>query len=143
MSKFFFDHPQLPLLSDVDISKLPIVKKYEALFDSLDLSAIQDHNDGIGCSGYSRHALIKALVIKEQEQIPSVPKLIWFLQNQPYLSRYVIGFKATIPDPSVFYRFLNETPASTIQQLIVETNLNPSLPPNFCQTLIIQLVTIF
>lgn len=123
MSKFFFDHPQLPLLSDDDVSKLPIVKKYETLFDYLKLSAIKDHNDGVGCSGYSRHALIKAFIIKEQEQIPSIPKLIWFLQNQPYLTKYIIGFKSTIPDQAVFYRFLNEFPGSKIQQLIADTNL--------------------
>ena len=67
MSKFFFDHPQLPLISDTDISQLPIVKKYEALFHHLDLSGIPDHNNGVGCSGYSKHAMIKAMIFKEQE----------------------------------------------------------------------------
>lgn len=37
MNNYFFDHPQLPLVSDKDISKLPIVTKYEALFAQLNL----------------------------------------------------------------------------------------------------------
>ncbi len=123
MSKFFFDQPALPLISDADVSQLPINKKYEALFQYLDLSNIKDHNDGLGCSGYSRHSYIKALLFKELEQIPSVPKLCWWLQNQPYLSKYIIGFKDSIPHPSQFYRYLKEFPSSRTQQLIANTNL--------------------
>ena len=116
MSKFFFDHPQLPLLSDAEVStELPIVKKYENLFDLLDLSHIRDHNDGEGCSGYSRRSIIKALIVKEQEKCESIPDLIWLLKNQPYLTNYVIGFKSSIPNPSVFYRFLKAFPTSKIR----------------------------
>ena len=32
MNKFFFDHPELPLMSDRDLSHLPIVRKYRAFF---------------------------------------------------------------------------------------------------------------
>ena len=51
MNKFFFDHPELPLLSDKDLSEVPIVRKYRALFAHLDLSDIPTHNEGVGCSG--------------------------------------------------------------------------------------------
>ncbi len=124
MSRFFFDHPQLPLMSDADMSKVPIVEKYKTLFADLDLSDISTHNDGVGCSGYSSHSMIKALIIKEQERIDSVPQLIWFLQNQPFLTKYIIGFKSTIPNQSQFSRFLKSFQCSKIQQLIAQVNLN-------------------
>ena len=62
MSKFFFDHPELPLLSDKDLSEVPIVRKYRALFEHLDLSTIPSHNDGVGCSGYSTHSICPSKV---------------------------------------------------------------------------------
>jgi hypothetical protein len=124
MSKYFFDQPQLPLLSDVELAKLPIIVKYENLFDYLDLSDIPDHNDGPGCSGYSRHSLIKAFIIKEMEQISSVPKLRWFLQNQPHLSKYIIGFRTDLPDDSTLYRFLQEFTYPQVQALIAKVNTN-------------------
>jgi len=122
MNKFFFDHPQLPLLSDKDLSEVPIVRKYRALFKNLDLSAIPTHNEGVGCSGYSNHSIIKALIVKSLERIPSVPELIWRLANQPYLSKYILGFKSGIPEETKFYRFLNTFPYSKIDALIASVN---------------------
>jgi hypothetical protein len=101
MNKFFFDQPELPLLSNKDFANTPIVQKYQTLFKNLDLSNIKDHNDGVGCSGYSTHSMIRSLIVKTLERIPSIPDLIWRLQNKPYLSKYVIGFKTTIPDESL------------------------------------------
>jgi hypothetical protein len=122
MNKFFFDHPELPLLSDKDLSEVPIVRKYRALFKNLDLSAIPTHNEGVGCSGYSNHSIIKALIVKSLERIPSVPELIWRLANQPYLSKYILGFKSGIPEETKFYRFLKTFPYSKIDALIASVN---------------------
>ena len=122
MNKFFFDHPELPFMSDKDLSEVPIVRKYRALFQHLDLSAIPTHNEGVGCSGYSNHSIIKALVFKALERIPSIPELLWRLSNQPYLSKHILGFKAGIPDESKFYRFLNSFPYSKIDALIAAVN---------------------
>lgn len=122
MNKFFFDHPELPLMSDKDLSQLPIVRKYRALFHHLDLSTIPTHNEGVGCSGYSTHSIIKALVFKALERIPSIPELIWRLSNQPYLSHYILGFKSGLPDASKFYRFLKTFSYSQIDALIASVN---------------------
>lgn len=124
MNKFFFDEPELPLFSDSDFQNTPIIQKYETLFSYLDLSHIKSHNYGKGCSGYSSHSMIKALIVKVLERIPSIPNLIWRLKNDPYLTRYVIGFKDTIPDESQFYRFLNKFHTSDIEKLIADTNQN-------------------
>ncbi len=122
MNKFFFDQPELPLLSDKDFANTPIVIKYQTLFKNLDLSHIKDHNDGVGCSGYSTHSMIKALIVKTLERIPSIPDLVWRLQNKPYLSKYVLGFKTTIPDESQFYRFIKKFHTSEIEKLIANVN---------------------
>ena len=39
-------------------------KKYYLLFNSLDLSAFPDKNYGLGRTGYSRHAMLKAFIVK-------------------------------------------------------------------------------
>jgi len=45
-------------LSDKDFAYTPIVIKYQTLFKNLDLSHIKDHNNDVGCSGYSTHSMI-------------------------------------------------------------------------------------
>lgn len=122
MNKFFFDQPELHLISDKDFAYTPIVKKYEILFQYLDLSHIKTHNHGVGCSGYSTHSMIKAFIVKTLERIPSIPELIWRLQNEPYLSKYIIGFKTTIPNESQFYRFLKKFHTAKIEHLIAKIN---------------------
>jgi hypothetical protein len=66
--------------------------------------------------------MIRAFIVKTLERIPSIPDLIWRLQNKPYLSKYVIGFKTTIPDESQFYRFLKKFHTSEIEKLIANIN---------------------
>jgi len=39
-------------------------QKYFLLFKSLDLSSIQNKNHGTGRTGYSRHAMIWAFIVK-------------------------------------------------------------------------------
>lgn len=58
-------------------------RKYYLLFKSLDLSTIPDKNYGVGRTGYSRHAMIRAFVVKHFEEIKSVPRLVEFLDAHP------------------------------------------------------------
>lgn len=109
-------------MSDKDFAYTPIVIKYQTLFKNLDLSHIKDHNNDVGCSGYSTHSMIKAFIVKTLERIHSIPDLIWRLQNEPYLSKYILGFKSTIPDDSQFYRFLKKFHTSEIEKLIANIN---------------------
>ena len=57
------------------ILKSPLLRKYYYLFKALDLSALPDKNNGVGAKGYSRHAMLRAFIVKHFEQIKSVPRL--------------------------------------------------------------------
>jgi hypothetical protein len=46
------------------------------LFKSLNLSAIQDKNYYLGHTGYSRHAMIKAFIVKHLKGIKAVSALL-------------------------------------------------------------------
>jgi hypothetical protein len=81
-------------------------KKYFYLFDSLDLKNFPDRIIFSGRKGYSKHSILKALIVKHIESINSIPSLIRFLDAHPILSE-MCGFKnMNLPDPAVFYRFL-------------------------------------
>ncbi len=44
-------------------------RKYYLLFSALDLSSIPDINADVGRTCYSRHAMLRAFIIKHQERI--------------------------------------------------------------------------
>jgi len=92
-------------------------RKYYYLFKSLDLSDIPDKNYDTGRTGYSRHAIIKALIVKHLEQIKSVPKLIDFLDSHPALTEMCGFTMGALPDDSQFYRFLSSLPNSLLEKI--------------------------
>jgi hypothetical protein len=106
----FYDYQAL-------ISNSTLHKKYHLLFKSLDLSALPDTNDRVGCTGYSRHAIMRSFIIKALEEIPSVPRLIEFLEAHPILTE-MCGFSiGKLPDETQFYRFLSSTKTSVIESI--------------------------
>jgi len=112
-------HFQFSLFYDLQllIQTSNFYRKYFLLFKSLDLSSIQDKNHGTGRTGYSRHAMIRAFIVKHLEQIKSVPALIDFLDSHPALTE-MCGFNmGSLPDTSQFYRFLSRTNNSLLQDL--------------------------
>ncbi len=104
-------------LQDFIVSS-PLYRKYYLLFIALDLSGIKDVNLGVGCTGYSRKAILRALIIKHCEEIKSVPRLIEYLQNHPVIAE-LCGFNmnSKLPDESQFYRFLKEINNSVLQNI--------------------------
>ena len=104
-------------LQDFIISS-PLYNKYYLLFKALDLSGTKDVNLGVGCTGYSRKALLRAFIIKHCEEIKSVPRLIEYLQNHPVIAE-LCGFNMTqrLPDESQFYRSLKEINNSVLQNI--------------------------
>jgi hypothetical protein len=123
---------QLSLFYDLQyfIQNSGFYRKYFLLFKSLDLSHVPDRNLGRGCTGHSRHAIIKALIVKHLEEIKSIPRLIEFLDAHPVLTE-MCGFHiGALPDESQFYRFLQHTQNSvlenihlTISRALVEKNV--------------------
>ena len=114
---------QLPLFLPYDqVHALPIVLKYQKIFDQLDLSDLPEFNAGIGANGTSQHALLRAFLIRSLESLKTVPALIRFLLANPALI-YLCGFKnQTIPHDSQFYRFLKRTNHSVFENLLVKVN---------------------
>jgi len=77
-TSFFYDLQEL-------IRNSSLLKKYYYIFKALDLSALPDKNYSIGRTGFSKHAILRALIVKHLEQIKSIPKLIAYLDSVPPL----------------------------------------------------------
>lgn len=122
-TSFFYDIQEL-------IRNAPLIRKYYLIFKALDLSALQDRNYGVGATGHSRHAILRAFIVKHLEGIKSVPLLINYLISIPPLLE-LCGFQlGNLPDESQFYRFLKKTKNSTLKaihqkanQLLIESDL--------------------
>jgi len=105
------------------IESSPLYRKYYFLFQSLDLSNITDRNKGVGCTGYSRRAMLRALIIKHLEEIKTIPRLVEFLENHPVIAE-LCGFdmRKSLPDESQFYRFLKTINNSVLEKIHHQVN---------------------
>jgi len=114
-TSFFYDLQEL-------IRNAPLLRKYYLIFQALDLSALRDRNYGVGATGHSRHAMLRAFIVKHLEGIKSVPLLIDYLNSIPPLLE-MCGFElANLPDESQFYRFLQKTKNSTLKTVHQKAN---------------------
>ena len=112
-------HFQTSLFYDLQelVEKSPLLRKYYYLFKALDLSALPAKNYGVGATGYSRHAMLRAFIVKHLERIKSVPQLLEYLHAIPPLQE-MCGFELGIlPDKTQFYRFLKDTKNSTLKAI--------------------------
>ncbi len=97
-------------------------RKYYLIFKALDLTVIHNKNYKTGRTGYSRHAFIRALIVKHLERIKSIPKLLEFLESHPCLT-LMCGFQTTcLPDGTQFYRFLDSLNTSEITKKHFQIN---------------------
>jgi len=109
-TSFFYDLTEL-------VRNAPLMRKYYYIFRSLNLSALKDKNFGVGATGYSRHAMLRAFIVKHLEQIKSVLQLIRYLGSIPPLAE-MCGFDlGVLPDESQFYRFLKDTNNSVLKAI--------------------------
>ena len=109
-TSFFYDLREL-------IRNAPLIRKYYHIFKALNLSALKDTNQHVGRTGHSRHAILRAFIIKHLEGIKSVPQLIQCLNSIPPLAE-MCGFDfGALPDESQFYRFLKKTKNSTLKTI--------------------------
>jgi len=122
MPKHIYLEPEIIFHCTNDEMNSEFVKEYSQMFESLDLSSIPRYNDGAGSSGYDQHAMIKALIVYSKEGYRSVLQLVRELEAKPYFSRYVLGFKDTVPDSSTFYRFINSFDQEKIISLCAQVN---------------------
>ena len=99
-----------------------LLRKYYLIFKALNLSALKDKNTGVGADGYSNRAILRALIVKNLEQIKSIPQLIEYLVALPPLQE-LCGFDlGCLPDESKFYRFLSNTNNSVIREIFYNNN---------------------
>lgn len=105
------------------IQSSPLYHKYYLLFKGLDLSDIPDRNKGVGCTGHSRRAMLRAFIVKHLEEIKTVPRLIEYLESHPVIAE-LCGFdmRTSLPDASQFYRFLKTTNNSLLQEIYYRIN---------------------
>ena len=97
-------------------------RTYYNLFKALDLSCFPEKTINVGRTGYSRHAMLRALIVKHREEIKSIPRLIHFLESNPALTEMCGFTMEQLPDPSQFYRFLKEIPNSIFQKVHLSIN---------------------
>lgn len=101
---------------------LPTNRKLYELFRNLDLSLFENRNYGLGQTGYSRHAMIRALIVKDIVQLKSIPRLVTYLKDNPFICD-LCGFDHhRVPDASQFYRLLKSLDTSKLHQLLANTN---------------------
>lgn len=100
------------------VESSPLYRKYFYLFKALDLSTLSDKNLNVGRTGYSRRAILRALIIKTLEAIPSIPRLIEYLENHPVITE-MCGFNMMkkLPDESQFYRFLKQMKNAELEKI--------------------------
>ncbi len=100
------------------IESSPLYRKYFYLFKALDLSDLPDRNFGVGCTGFSRRAILRALIVKTLEGIASIPRLVEYLQDHPVIAE-MCGFNMMqkLPDESQFYRFLKFIKNSELEKV--------------------------
>jgi hypothetical protein len=120
----FTSQRTLPLFYDLQavIQSSSALRKYQAIFKALDLSEFPDRPCDRGRQGVSRHAILRAMIVKHLERIDSMPQLARQINANPVLAD-LCGFDTELPedDPTVFYRFLKHTPNSQIQNLMHRT----------------------
>jgi len=114
-TSFFYDLQEL-------IRTSPLLQKYYHIFKALNLSALPDRNYGVGATGHSRHAMLRAFIIKHLEGIKSVPKLIEHLNSIPPLLEMCGFHLGYLPDESQLYRFLQQTKNSTLKAIHQQAN---------------------
>ncbi len=115
-------HDEFPFEYSSYEMNTPYVKKYSKMFQYLDLSNIPRYTKRVGRKGYDTHALIKALIFHASEGFRSILKLTNILENLPYFSKFILGFKKSIPDETVFYRFLKEFSTEKIREMLAQVN---------------------
>jgi hypothetical protein len=109
-TSFFYDLREL-------IRNAPLMRKYYYIFKSLNLSALKNRNDRVGRTGHSRHAIMRAFILKHLEGIKSVPQLIKYLHSIPPLMEMCGFVLGEMPDETQFYRFLKNTKNSTLKAI--------------------------
>lgn len=108
------------LMNDISLfTSQPKAKFYDELFMHLDLSAVPDRRCHKGRQGYSRHAMICAIIVMKCECFLYITDLVDYLNNNLIIA-YYCGFDITkkLPGYHAFERFIKDFDNASLKALM-------------------------
>lgn len=108
------------LMNDISLfTSQPKAKFYDELFIHLDLSAVPDRRYNKGRQGYSRHAMICAVIVMKCECFSYITDLVDYLNNNLIIAHYC-GFDITkkLPGYHAFERFIKDFDNAALKTLM-------------------------
>ncbi len=108
------------LINDIALfTSQPKAKFYDTLFMNLDLDAFPDRRHKSGRAGYSRHALLRSVIVMKCECFEYVTDLWDYLNNNLLIAHYC-GFDITkkLPGYHVFERFVKNLDNDELKKLM-------------------------
>lgn len=110
------------IMNDISLfTSQPKAKFYDGLFISLNLDSVPDRVREKGRKGYSRHAMIRAAVVKSCECLGYITDLVDYLNNNLIIA-YYCGFDITkkLPGYHAFERFFKDFDNNLLKALMSE-----------------------
>lgn len=108
------------ILNDISLfTSQPKAKFYDELFMELDLDAVPDRRCEKGRQGYSRHAMIRAIIVMKCECFSYITELVDYLNNN-LLIAYYCGFNIVkkLPGYHAFERFIKNFDNTLLKKLM-------------------------
>ncbi len=108
------------LMNDISLfTSQPKAKFYDELFMYLNLDAVPDRRCNKGRQGYSRHAMICAVIVMKCECFSYITDLVDYLNNN-LLIAYYCGFDITkkLPGYHAFERFIKDFDNAALKSLM-------------------------
>ena len=108
------------IMNDISLfTSQPKAKFYDELFIHLDLSSVPDRRCEKGRQGYSRHAMIRAIIVMKCECFAYITDLVDYLSNNLIIA-YYCGFDITkkLPGYHAFERFIKDFDNELLKKLM-------------------------
>lgn len=108
------------IMNDISLfTSQPKAKFYDELFTHLDLSTIPDRRCEKGRYGYSRHAMVCAVIVMKCECLSHITDLVDYLNNNLIIA-YYCGFDITkkLPGYHAFERFIKDFDNALLKKLM-------------------------
>ena len=108
------------ILNDISLfTSQPKAKFYDELFMELDLDVVPDRRCEKGRQGYSRHAMIRAIIVMKCECFSYITELVDYLNNN-LLIAYYCGFNIVkkLPGYHAFERFIKNFDNTLLKKLM-------------------------
>ena len=108
------------IMNDISLfTSQPKAKFYDEMFMHLDLSSVPDRRCEKGRQGFSRHAMIRSIIVMKCECFEYVTDLVDYLNNNLIIAHYC-GFDITkkLPGYHAFERFIKDFDNTILKKLM-------------------------